>query len=102
MGIIIAGYSFEGPFTSTDNLEDRAGVYAILCDKDDKYYVIDAGESARVKTRVDNHDRKDCWKRNCTGTLKVAVYYTPNMQQQGRMQVEQEIRDKYDPPCGKI
>ena len=101
MSINVGRYTFEGPYTITDKLEDRSGVYAIHCYKDNKYYLIDVGESASVKTRVENHDRKNCWERNCSGTLAVSVYYTPNLQQVGRIQIEQEIRTQYDPPCGK-
>jgi len=102
MSIQIGRYSFEGPYGSTDMLQDRSGVYVIL-DKqaDGGYYIIDAGESAHVKTRVDNHDRKDCWRRNSKGTLYVAVLYTPNLQQPGRSEIEQEIRRQYNPPCGE-
>lgn len=102
MSIEVGKYTFEGPYTTPEKLEDRAGVYAIHCYRDDKYSLIDVGESATVKSRVETHDRKDCWKRECAGTLMVSVYYTPNLQQAGRMQIEQEIRDQYNPPCGKI
>lgn len=101
MSITIGNYSFEGPYTTTDNLEDRSGVYAILCNANNQYRLIDVGESATVKTRVDNHDRKDCWKRNCSGTLSVAVLYTPNQQQAGRIAIEQAIRQQFNPPCGE-
>jgi hypothetical protein len=101
MAITVGVYSFEGPYEDTSNLEDRSGVYVIFCFRDGKYYVVDVGESAKVKDRVDNHDRSDCWKKNCTGTLMVAVHYTPNLQQAGRMEIEQAIRDQYNPPCGE-
>jgi hypothetical protein len=101
MSITIGKYNFDGPYTTTDNLYDRSGIYAILDKRNDgKYYPIDVGESATVKTRVENHDRQESWKSNQQGTLTVAVYYTPNLQQSGRMVVEQEIRGKYDIPCG--
>lgn len=102
MSITVGKYTFEGPYTLTGKLEDRAGVYAIHCYRDDKYSLIDVGEAAKVKSRVETHDRKNCWKRECAGTLTVSAYYTPNLQQAGRMQIEQEIRDQYYPPCGKI
>ena len=102
MGIKIGNYTFDGPYTSTDKLEDRSGVYAILCQKEgNNYRVVDGGESAMVKSRVDSHYRKDCWKRNCKSTLTVAVCYTPNLQQPGRMAMEQEIRKQFDMACGK-
>jgi hypothetical protein len=44
MAIEIGEYTFEGPFTSEKQLENRSGVYAILCLRDSKYYVIDVGQ----------------------------------------------------------
>jgi hypothetical protein len=99
--ITIGEYKFDGPYASTCMLEDRSGVYAIVCQKEGKNYLIDIGESATVKSRVETHDRKYCWEKNCQGTLAVAVCYTPNLQQFGRMAIEQEIRNQYDVPCGE-
>lgn len=101
MSITIGNYEFDGPYNSPETLEERSGIYAILCQKDGKYYLIDAGESATVKARVENHDRNICWRRNCQSTLVFAVYYTPNLHQQGRMAIEQEIRGHYKIPCGE-
>lgn len=101
MSITVGRYTFEGPYTATADLKDRSGVYAIHCYRDNAYSLVDVGESATVKTRVDNHDRKACWERNCTGTLTVSVYYTPLLQQAGRMEIEQEIREQFNPPCGE-
>lgn len=94
----IGKYTFEGPYRSADYLKDLAGVYAILASNG---FPIDIGESANVKTRIENHDRVDCWRRNGGGVLAVAVLYTPNHQQQGRMAIEQELRQLYNPPCGR-
>lgn len=101
MAITIGKYSFEGPFTSIDKLQDRSGVYAIHCYRDTKYYLIDVGESATVRTRVESHDRNECWKRNCNGELTVSVLYTPNKQQEGRREIERELRKQYNPVCGE-
>lgn len=105
MGLTIKGcsgdeYSFEGPYDNASKLEDHSGVYFIVCLKNGKYYPIDVGESKNVKTRIENHNRADCWNKNCNGTLMVAVRYTPNKQQHGRMEIEQDIRCNYDFPCG--
>lgn len=101
MTITIAGYSFNGPFSSSSSLEDRSGVYAILCKKDNENYsLVDVGESATVKSRVETHERKPCWSRNCNSTLNVAVLYTPHLHQSGRIEIEQKIRAKYNIPCG--
>lgn len=99
--IKIGKYEFAGPFSSLDNIEDRSGVYAVLDQVGTQYYLIDVGESATVKTRLSNHDRKNCWFSNRKGILVYAVYYTSNLQQSGRMLIEQEIRQQYKLPCGQ-
>jgi hypothetical protein len=94
--INIGNYSFEGPYSNVGYLQNRSGVYVILSASN---HVVDVGESATVKDRIENHDRKFCWQRH--GGSQAAVLYTPNRQQSGRMLIEQELRRKYAPPCGK-
>lgn len=102
MSIPIGKYEFEGPYRDTASLEDRSGVYAILDQRENnRYGLLDVGESSNVKTRVETHDRKGCWERNKKGTIHYAVHYTPGLRQDGRMAIEQEIRDQYNPPCGE-
>ena len=97
-----AQYDFKGPFISTDSLEDRPGVYAILCDQSGRFDLIDLGESAQVRTRIENHDRKSCWNRNCTGTINYAVYYIEQGNELSRIHIEQDIRNNYYLlPCGE-
>ncbi len=102
MSITLAGYKFNGPFKSTSSLEDKSGVYAILTPTNaSRYKVVDVGESATVKSRVENHDRKSCWQRNASsGRLYYAVHYTPGLHQAGRKTIEQKVRQQYNPPCG--
>ena len=100
MSISVGRYTFEGPYTDTTQLQDRSGVYAIHDRRNGSNYLVDVGESAQVKSRVDTHDRKPCWNGNKQGVLTVSVLYTPNAQQAGRMAIEQEIRKQYNPPCG--
>ncbi len=101
MSITIGKYTFEGPYENTDNIADKSGVYAIHCYLNKEYYLIDIGESAKLKTRIDFHDRRDCWTLNCSGKLTFSVLYTPNAQQSGRKKIEQKLRDQYNPPCGE-
>jgi hypothetical protein len=106
MSIVIQGksnkYTFDGPYSSTQSLEDRSGLYAIISARSTNNYLVDVGESSEVKSRVENHDRKNCWNRNLNGgSLKYAVLYTPNLRQEGRRVIEDDIRDNYDLPCGR-
>ena len=100
MSITIGKYSFEGPFTDTASLKNQSGVYVVLCQSGQSNHskVVDVGESGDVRNRVENHDRKDCWRRNCTGTLAFAVYYCDAA---SRIRIESELRKQYNPPCGE-
>lgn len=98
--IRIGRYTFDGPYTSTASLADNAGVYAIIDARSTSSIVVDVGESATVKSRIESHDRESCWTRNRQGTLQVAVLYTPGLQQSARMTIEQELREAFNPACG--
>ncbi len=91
----ILRYLFKGPLDIV-NIENRSGVYVIICNSK----VIDVGESKEIKTRLEDHDRKDCWKKLCI-EIHYYVHYTINAQKSGRMEIEQEIREFYKPPCGE-
>jgi len=99
--VTIGNYSFQGPFNSTSFLQDVAGVYAILdCLPSVSSRVLDIGESNAVRTRIENHDRSECWKVNSRGTIGVAVLYTPSVGRPGRMAIEAALRSQYRPRCG--
>jgi hypothetical protein len=99
MGITIGNLSFEGPFSNTDGLQSRSGVYAILgTNGTDGLHVLDIGESGDVKGRVTTHDRKESWSRCGYRNLSAAAYYC---QQAERMRIETTLRQTYNPPCGE-
>jgi hypothetical protein len=99
--IQINGYSFEGPYTTTVSLQDRAGIYAILkLLPNGNYSLVDVGESSQVKSRVATHDRALLW-RQCSTLLFVAVLYTTGWFDFQRRAVESQIRQAYAPPCGE-
>jgi hypothetical protein len=100
VSITVGSYTFDGPYTSTDSLADAAGVYAIHCYRDQQYYLVDVGETATVRARVKEHDRKDCWRRNCHGVLTMSVLYTPSLSEMKRREIEGAIREQFAPCCG--
>lgn len=101
MSIVLSGLTFDGPYRSPDGLEDRSGAYAVLCSDQNRNRLLDVGESHAVKSRLEMHDREDCWRSNCDATIMCAVHYTPGTQQTGRVAIEQLIRQQCDPPCGE-
>lgn len=99
MPITVCGtYTCDGPFGESSELENRSGVYIILRREPRYYFIVDVGESARVRDRVESHDRIPCWRRQ--GFTHFAVYYTPNFGKARRMEIERDIRRKHSPPCG--
>ena len=52
MAIKLGKYLFTGPVESIDKLKDRSGVYAIVCKVDSEYFLIDVGESSKLRTRI--------------------------------------------------
>lgn len=98
--VTIGRYIFAGPYANTAYLQDKSGVYVIIDDRSGSLIIVDAGESANIKSRIDNHERESCWAKNRIGTLKVAVLYTPGLHQTSRMHIEQEIREQFNPTCG--
>jgi hypothetical protein len=101
MSIAISGYDFEGPFVTTASLKDQSGVYAILSKASNGTYdLLDVGESAKVKERVESHDRVSCWRRHANSSgVSYSAYYADST---SRMNLEKKVREQYDPPCGKI
>lgn len=100
MSLCVSGVTFDGPFSSTNDLGDQSGVYLIVCQLDGKYHPIDCGESATVRRRIASHDRRDCWQANAFGQLAFAVHYTPGMQKAERREIESMLRNHYAFPCG--
>jgi len=101
MSFKVAGHSFSGRYAmyETEEIKDWPGLYAILCRRGNRHYLIDVGESNNVKSAVENNGRKELWYQNCSGTLVVTVYYTLGMQQSERVRIERKIRRRHNPPC---
>lgn len=99
MPISIEGETFEGPYRFPSTLDDKPGVYVIATETvKDSWKLLDVGQSDTVKTRVENHDRVDCWNRYKKGDLGYCVKYEPN--QERRDALEKKIRTNQDLPCG--
>jgi hypothetical protein len=96
----IGDYYFDGPFKSTDSIEDKSGIYAVLHYKEDKCYLLDIGESSQIKKGIEEHDRKE-WEKNSKGAIEYSIYYTPKLKEHDRKEIEAKIRATYRPPCGK-
>ena len=106
MSIKIGNYEFEGPWElSQKDFLDRAGIYAILCYRlqAERPTVVYIGQSGEMGTRLANHERAACWRRNCSGALYVAVLWTPSSTWTAsqRRAVERRLIAQYNPVCNR-
>ncbi len=99
MSIKLGKYSFTGPITSIGKLRNKSGIYAIVCKTDMEYFLIDIGESLKLRTRIENHDQKKCWIKNCNGQLIFFAHYTIFLNQKSRIIIEGELRELFRPAC---
>ena len=97
--ITVGNYNTDGPYGNVNHLQARSGVYIILGRnaQSDRWTVVDIGEAGDVKSRVSNHDRADCWRRQNFSQLAVAVIYCD---QTARTRIERELRAQFSPACG--
>ena len=82
MTINLYGFDFEGPYPNIEEIEDKAGIYVVLCRNN--FDVLDVGtagegmwpNSQGMKRRLKGHNRKSCWEKHCkNGQLSYAVMY---------------------------
>ena len=92
MTVKIGDYDFDGPFSSTDSIENKSGLYAILHYKEGKYYLLDIGESSRIKKEIEDRDRKE-WEKSSNGVIEYSVIYTPKLWKDDRKEIETKIVD---------
>jgi hypothetical protein len=94
------GYDFDGAYADPQDLKPQAGVYIVWCDSGEAWEALDLGESEDVRSRLVNHERGNCWRENCKGTLRYAAAYTPGVSEEGRRRIEEYLRQIEKPLCG--
>lgn len=101
MKMIIADILFDGPHKSVKKLENSPGVFAIISEDQDTYYLLDIDQADDVKQAIPDHERGECWQNHRQGVIIYAVLYTRDMPAEDREEIEKKIRDRYkNIPCG--
>lgn len=94
----ISGYTFAGPYDSVEQLNDESGVYVVVTGETGNWKLLDCGESPKVKERVSNHERRECWQRNAVeGRI---AFFVKNAEVKGRQMIAEEILNENEFPCG--
>ena len=100
MAIELAGLNFRGPYETPHDIDEEAGIFVAMGSSAD--FILDVGESWGLKQELFNHERRDCWEENSDGGLQFAVMYTRHLDRDDRMEIVDELRRRFMPPCGDI
>ena len=94
----VGAHLFDGPYEDFSTLQEKPGVYVIVCYQSPIYFPIDCGVSKNVRDSVETHKGAFSWKQNCkTGSLMIGVLYT----EVGDL-VEKELRSSIFFPCSNL
>lgn len=96
---ILGTYSLAGPYAINGPLPRVGGVYVVLTPG--RHDIVDCGETEDFSERIPNHDRRHCWFRYAGPNPEIWLHPMPGAAQLSRWLVEQDIRDRTHPPCGK-
>jgi hypothetical protein len=97
----IAEYPFDGPHLSVKDIENSSGVFAIVCEFVDKFYLLDVDHGNDIKKAILNHERRKCWDKYRKGRIRYAVLYDRDFPDVTDEEILKKIRDVYEAiPCG--
>lgn len=94
MTVLIGKIEFQGPYYSSSEIEPRPGLFALLCDDNDEYELLEIGQSDSVDSCLDNTEFVDnlvFYEDNCTGRICAAVHYTDDLISKERTQLRDEL-----------
>ena len=97
----IAQYPFDGPHRSLKDIKPEPGVFAVICEFVDKYYLLDIDHSDDVRKAIQEHRRRKCWEKYRKGRVRYAVLYEMELPDVKNSDIMRKIRDAYRTiPCG--
>ena len=92
MTIKVSDYAFDGPFLTRALIQDKPGVYLVICRTEAGDQFIDCGEASQVRNEILDHERMSNWEHNCAGSVLIAVMYTPRLPSPERAVIVEKIR----------
>ena len=93
MSIYVGHKAFAGPFDTEEQVQDRAGIYAVLR-KDGRGHRVEAlDQSANLRLAIGQYLATSAIGRE---KMEIAVLYTPGIQKTGRLRMLEEIKINLD------
>jgi hypothetical protein len=94
MTFLIGRLEFVGPFRSGSEIGVRPGLFAILCETNDEFELLEVDHAENLSSCLDNDEyvsNLSFYQENCSGSLCAAVYYTDNLSRKERAQLKDEL-----------
>jgi len=94
---IVLNKKFEGPVTSLNDLQNKPGVYIVICEAYGitPFRVLNAGAAEDVKEKLNTKKKKNFLKKSNVKDLKYLVRYEKNSNE--RINLVKEIRKQIHP-----
>ena len=100
MKMIITDFLFDGPHKTLKKIDNKPGVFVIISQLHEKFYLLDVDHSNNVKNAIKEHKRSKDWENYHKGLLRYAIHY--KLKAEERKKIEKKIRSKYkNIPCGE-
>lgn len=95
MSILIGALEFLGPITDIDLLSDISGIYALLCENDGEYELIELGDCDYVREQVQAHPERKRFAEDGLD-VAVAVHYTADLIAEERKELRQVLDSEFN------
>lgn len=95
MSILIGALEFDGPVSDLDLLESVSGVYAILCENNGEYELLELGDADDVREHIYNHPQRNEWCHNHFN-IALAVHYAADLTEAERKEIRCELEREFD------
>jgi hypothetical protein len=85
---------FEGPFHIGDTIESRPGLFALFCETDNEYELLEIDHADKVDGCLENEEYVNniaFYQENCSGTLCAAIHFTDDLTRKERAQLKDEL-----------
>lgn len=94
MTFLIGRLEFDGPFYSGLEIGAIPGLFAILCETNEEFELLEIDHCENLSSCLDNDEyvsNLSFYQENCSGRLCAAVYFTENLSRKERAQLKDEL-----------
>ncbi|MBX9693134.1 MAG: hypothetical protein K2Z81_12165 [Cyanobacteria bacterium] len=94
MTFLIGRLEFEGPYHSREEMESRPGLFAILCETEDEYELLEIDHTETLNSCLDIEEYVSnlaFYQDNCNGALCAAIHYTDDLTYREREELKDEL-----------